>query len=262
MAEHTGDLLGSGLRQIQNVGEPSLTAFLPGPGKANRTAAIVAPGGGFMMLSWDSEGVLVARRLAEAGLAAFVLKYRLVETPADPADFTAALNGLVASAGRHLQPTPEHPYGEPFPGEAAAAEDGAQAVRLVRARAAEWGVDPRRVGFVGFSAGAIIAASIAAGEALGRPDFVGLIYGAQRAAPPKNAPPAFIAAAADDQLLARAQLPLFEAWRKAGAPAELHVFERGGHGFGLVAQGASSDHWFDQFVWWLQARRLLTAAEN
>ena len=86
-----------------------------------------------------------------------------------------------------------------------------------------------------------------------------MIYGALRNPVPKDAPPAFIATAVDDPLLAKAARPMFDAWRAANRPAELHLYERGGHGFGLVPQGSSSDHWFDEFVWWMEGRGLLKA---
>ena len=235
---------------LHNVSQPSLTPVLPAPGKANGQAVIVAPGGGFLVLSWENEGMAVARRLADAGVTAFVLKYRLGPTPTEPAAFMAFFNGkmgeLARSAGRG------DPLPPPFPTEGLAAADAAEAVKLVRARAAEWQVDPHRVGFVGFSAGAITAANIATGEPAGRPDFVGIVYGALRAPVPKDAPPAFIATAADDTLVSPFAAQMFQAWKAVGRPAELHIYERGGHGFGMNPQGSTSDHWFDEFLWWIQ----------
>lgn len=247
-----------GLRVIRNVSDPTLTAFLPDPAKATGTAVIVAPGGAFMLLSYDSEGALVARRLAEHGVAAFLLKYRLEPTPNDPAAFAVVLmrrlsgarNADAASGGT-----------SPFTTEDQATADGAEALRLVRRRAAEWKVDPHRVGFLGFSAGAIMTTNLAtADERASRPDFVGVIYGALRGPVPADAPPAFFATASDDPLLGKAAIPMVEAWRAARRPAELHLYERGGHGFGLVPKGSSSDHWLDEFLWWMQGRGLLKAA--
>jgi len=253
--ERTEKLLGE--LRVRNVSQPSLTPFLPAPGKATGAAVIVAPGGGFMMLSWESEGTAVARRLADAGVAAFVLKYRLDPTPDDSAAFTrqfmATMASLAKGGGGGAGTLPN------FAAEAPAAADAAEAIRLVRSRASEWGVDPHRVGLVGFSAGGITAANVATGPATGRPDFVGIIYGALSKAVPADAPPAFIATAADDPLLRAAAIPMFEAWRAAGRPAELHLYEKGGHGFGMVPKGTSSDHWFDEFVWWMQASGLLGA---
>jgi acetyl esterase/lipase len=248
-SERTEVLMGE--LRVRNVSQPSLTPFLPAPGKANGAAVIVAPGGGFMMLSWDSEGTAVAKRLAEAGVTAFVLKYRLDPTPDDAAGFTRAFMARLATAGREEQLT--------FSAEKPAAADAAETVRLVRRRAAEWGIDPRRVGFVGFSAGAMTASNVATGDPKGRPDFVGIIYGALHQPVPTDAPPAFIATAADDNLLKGAAIPMFQAWRAAGRPAELHLYERGGHGFGMLTKGSTSDLWFEQFVAWMRARGVMSA---
>jgi acetyl esterase/lipase len=114
---------------------------------------------------------------------------------------------------------------------------------------------------LGFSAGGILTANLAtAADPASRPDFVGVIYGALRNPVPKDAPAAFIATAVDDPLLAKAAQPMFDAWRAANRPAELHLYERGGHGFGLVPKGSSSDHWFEEFVWWMEGRGLLKKA--
>lgn len=253
--ERTETLLGE--LRVRNVSQPSLTPFLPTEGKANGAAVIVAPGGGFLMLSWESEGTRVARRLADLGFAAFVLKYRLDPTPDDPGAFTQAfmakMRALSAPGAGPAQPMA-------FPAEKLAAADAAEAVRLVRRRANEWGVDPKRVGFVGFSAGGMTASNVATLDPTGRPDFVGIIYGALRNPVPADAPPAFIATSADDPLLKDAAIPMFQAWRAAGRPAELHLFEKGGHGYGMNLQGFTSDHWFDEFVWWMQSRGVAGAA--
>ena len=247
-----------GLRVIRNVSDPTLTAFLPDPAKATGTAVIVAPGGAFMLLSYDSEGTLVARRLAEHGVAAFLLKYRLEPTPADPAAFAVVLMRRLGEARNADTASGGAPR---FTTEDQASADGAEAVRLVRRRAAEWKIDPHRVGFLGFSAGAIMTTNLAtADDRASRPDFVGVIYGALRNPVPADAPPAFFATARDDPLLGKAAIPMVEAWRAAKRPAELHLYERGGHGFGLVPKGSSSDHWLDEFLWWMEGRGLLKRA--
>jgi acetyl esterase/lipase len=243
---------GAGDVSVWNVSQPSLTPFLPPPGKANGAAVIVAPGGGFWYLSWQNEGARVAQRLADEGFTAFVLRYRLDPMPDSSAGFkvasTAKLLALFAQASKGGV------QDRVFPAEARAAEDGAEAVRLVRRRATEWRLDPKRVGFVGFSAGGITAANVATLDPTGRPDFVGIIYGALHHPVPRDAPPAFIAVSADDGLLGKAAIPMFQAWRAAGRPAELHVFEKGGHGWGMSVHDLTSDHWFDEFVWWMRAR--------
>ncbi len=254
--ERSADIFQSGETAVLNVTTPTLEVFLPESGKANGSAVIVAPGGGFFSLSYANEGTAVAQRLAGEGVAAFVLKYRLARTPEDP-------KALQAQIAKTLGPVVmRNASGKPdelprFPAEELAAADAAQAVKLVRGQAARWGVDPERIGFVGFSAGAFTAANVAIGDPSARPDFVGLIYGGLRTPVPKDAPPAFIATAADDPLLPNDGLLLYRAWREAGRPAELHQYERGGHGFGIKPKGATSDHWIDEFVWWMGARGYL-----
>lgn len=242
--------------QIRNVSIPTLEIFRPTADTANGTAVIVAPGGGFVTLDYDNEGTSVALRLAQQGVTAFVLKYRPIQTPASfeemMADHMNAMDEMMQRVKTGLpQEVP------PFPGEELAMQDAAQAVRLVRGRAAGWGIDPKRVGFVGFSAGAFLAADLAIGEKASRPDFVGLIYGGVRTPVPSDAPPAFIAAAADDPILPNDAIQIYNAWKAAGRDAELHVYERGGHGFGTTGTGAPSDHWLDALNWWMRSRGLL-----
>jgi acetyl esterase/lipase len=169
-----------GDRSIRNVSEPSLTPYLPAAGKATGAAVIVAPGGAFDFLSWDNEGTRVAERLADAGIAAFVLKYRLNETPADEQAFNAYVIQLIIGLGK--QPPEQGFIARPISkGETMAAEDAAAAVRLVRARSKDWGIAPGRVGFLGFSAGAFTTTNVAADpDVQNRPDFIGVIYGGAR----------------------------------------------------------------------------------
>ncbi|WP_322405324.1 glycosyl hydrolase [Massilia luteola] len=244
-----------GGRRVRNVTRGTLTPVLPPPGRASGAAVIVVPGGGLMMLSIDNEGYDVARWLAERGVAAFVLKYRLVPTSADPKSFdremAAKMVAIIvssktgASSGDNAELAP-------------AVEDAQAALRYVKAHAGSFGVDPERVGMLGFSAGArITLAAAIADDVAGRPRFVGLMYGAMRAvAVPENAPPAFLAIANDDPLYGK-NSGLVEAWRAAKRPVELHRYERGGHGFGMREHGTTSDHWKDEFLWWLQARGVL-----
>lgn len=247
---------GSGDLMIRNVSEPTLELFRPTPGQGNGTAIIVAPGGGFVGLGYDAGGTSVARALAQRGVTAFVLKYRTIRSEPDsmqlPQTHLKEMDFIMARAksGTPLQ-IPS------FAGEPHAVEDGARAVLIVRQRASEWGIDPRRVGFIGFSAGAFLAVDLAIGDAASRPDFVGLLYGGLRTPVSANASPAFIAGAADDEYLPNDAIQLYSAWRQAGAPAELHVFEHGGHGFDLRPKGTTSDQWFEEFMLWLQARGLM-----
>jgi acetyl esterase/lipase len=218
---------------------------------------IVAPGGGFVGLQYSAEGAEVARRLAQHGVTAILLKYRTILSPADPMQMPEVhmkeMSVIVARAKSGVPA--EVPR---FAGEAHAVEDGSRALEIVRARAQEWGIDPKKVGVVGFSAGAYLAADLAiAGKAQARPDFVGLIYGGVRYPVPAGASPAFIAGAADDEFGPNDPVLLYSAWKRAGAPAELHLYERGGHGFGMDIKGATTDHWFDEFIWWMESRGLI-----
>jgi acetyl esterase/lipase len=245
----------TGMTLVRNVTQPALTPFLPDPGKATGAAVIVAPGGAFMMLAIDHEGWQVARWLADHGVAAFVLKYRVNPTPADDAAFTDALNQLLARVASPGAP-PVDPQAATHP----STEDALAAIQLVRARASEWKVDPKRVGLLGFSAGAILTERVALyKEAAARPDFVAPIYPPMTAVTvPSDAPPMFTAVAADDELFGHSGFGLVEAWRKAGRPIEFHYYDGGGHGFGMTRKNTTSDLWIDEFYAWMKARGWLS----
>ena len=252
------DRLPDGGTMIFDVSEPTLELFRPAPGRANGAAVIVAPGGGFVALGYTRGGTEVARALAARGITAFVLKYRTIRSGDGPMrmpDVHLKEMDIVMSRAKTGTPV-EMPR---FAGEPHAVEDGVRALTIVRQRASEWGIDPRRVGVLGFSAGAYLAADLAIGDAASRPDFVGLIYGGLRTPVPAGAPAAFIAGAADDEYQPNDPVLLYQAWRKAGAAAELHLYERGGHGFDLHRQGTTSDHWFDQLLAWMQSHRLASS---
>jgi acetyl esterase/lipase len=245
----------------RNVTRPTLTPFLPAKGKATGAAVIVAPGGGFMVLSMKNEGIDVARYLADHGIAAFVLKYRLRPTPVDDQEMQADMARMMAGP---RTPADRPPADRPPPGALPLAlDDAQQALRMVRSRAAEWGVDPKRVGMVGFSAGAGTTMGTALrNDPAARADFIGIIYGSLGAVlVPQPAPPLFVAIAADDPLLGGGDFGLIKAWREAKAPVELHYYEHGGHGFGMRTQSLTSDLWADQFYAWMKARGLLTAGK-
>ena len=253
------DRMETGETMIYDVSEPTLELYRPAPGRANGTAVIVAPGGGFVALGYTFGGTDVARALANRGITAFVLKYRTIRSGDGPMrmpDVHMKEMGVVMSRAETGRPM-EMPR---FAGEPHAIEDGARAMAIVRERAREWGIDPHKVGVIGFSAGAYLAADLAIGAKASRPDFVGLIYGGLRTPVPEDAPPAFIAGAADDEYQRNDPVLLYTAWRQAGASAELHLYEQGGHGFDLHAKGKTSDHWFDELVWWLQSRGLVKTA--
>ncbi len=205
---------------IKNIHNPSITAYLPPKEKATGAAVVICPGGGHRELVFNAEGAEAARFLNGIGVAAFALKYRLAREPGSPYDLK------------------KHPR-----------EDVQRALRLVRSRAAEWGVDPARVGVMGFSAGGEVASIAAFSPGAGdpnaadpidrlnaRPDFLIEIYPGPLGIPdvvPKDAPPAFLLVANDDRGAARVVAGLFQRYRDAGAPVEAHVFARGGHAFNM-----------------------------
>ena len=240
---------------VRNVTHPTLTPFLPDPARATGAAVVVAPGGAFMLLAIDPEGWRVARALNERGIAAFVLKYRVMETPEDIAEATALMNQrtLEGIADPTKQPTIQYPP---------STDDALAALAMVRARSTEWGVDPNRVGMIGFSAGAMTSLNtvMAAEEGQG-PNFFGYIYGPQPSVEvPADAPPMFNAIAFDDEFFPSQGFPIAEAWHAAGRPVELHAYSRGGHGFGLGREGTTTQLMMDQFVAWMGAEGFLTAA--
>jgi acetyl esterase/lipase len=241
-------------RVVRNVTQPTLTPILPAKGSANGAAVIVTPGGGFMVLSIENEGYAVAHWLAEHGITAFVLKYRVNPTPASEAEMT--------ELGKRMFLAPPGAARPPLPTSEIAVADGQEALRLVRRRATDWGIDPKRVGMVGFSAGAMTVLQVALKNAAdARPDFIAPIYGpVDSVTVPANAPAMFFARAADDPLIPLNSFGLVDAWHAAGAPVELHVYEHGGHGFGASHRGTTSDLWMDEFYAWMKDRGLLGAA--
>lgn len=232
----------------RNVTAATLMPFLPDPAKASGTAVIVAPGGGFRTLSMENEGWDVARALAARGVAAFVLKYRLNQTPVDMGAFEQSMGQMFAGATRPQRPTPEAQLKMIEPQIA----DARAAFALVRSRAKEWNLDSSRIGMVGFSAGGMLtmATAIAGGDA--KPAFLGNIYGPLMPLPvPSGAPPLFVALAADDPLFGEPEYGLIDGWRKAGRAVEFHLYEQGGHGFGMYPKETTSTGWFSAFASWL-----------
>ena len=231
--------------QAQNIVRPVLLYYPAERSSAAGTAMIVAPGGGFRTLMMSYEGVDVAKRLNRMGVDAFVLKYRTTYVdPAAPAGGSGP-GTTGPQAGQNVREM--------------AGADGRQAVRLLRQRAAEFGVLSSRIGIIGYSAGGAVALATVYGAAEGRPDFALPIYaaGANSNPPPEGAPPLFIAVAADDQTVGfQGSIDLFGAWRKAGLPAELHVFQTGAHGFGK--KGGGADHYLDRVEEWLRLNGWLT----
>lgn len=232
----------------RNVTEATLTPFLPDPAKATGSAVIVAPGGGFRTLSMENEGWAVARALADRGIAAFVLKYRLNQTPADMAGFEASMRQMFSGAARPARPSPD----AMLAGLAPQIADARAAFALVRSRAGEWKVDPKRIGMVGFSAGAMLTMATTVAGVDAKPAFIGNIYGPLSAMTiPADAPPLFVALAADDPLFGNIDYGLVNAWRTAKRPVEFHLYEQGGHGFGMYPKETTSTGWFDAFAKWM-----------
>lgn len=238
---------------VRNVTQPTLTPVLPDPAKATGAAVIVAPGGAYMILSLDHEGWKMARRLADQGIAAFVLKYRTSETPVDEKAFGAFAQQRGAQIAKDVAAGVQS---IPDPG---ATEDALAAVKMVRDNAAKWGVDPNRVGMVGFSAGAVTAIKVGVSPvAAARPNFIAPFY--PSLAPevvPADAPPMFLAIAFNDALFGKQKLGIVEAWRAAGRPVEFHGYETGGHGFGFGMPNTTTPLVFDQLMVWMKARGYL-----
>jgi acetyl esterase/lipase len=237
---------------VRNVSRATLTPFLPDPAKATGAAVIVAPGGGFRILSIGDEGWEVAKALNEHGVAAFVLKYRLQPTVPAWAEFDKG-NPLTA-------PPPGAAPGTPpaRPSMAMPLADATAAFKLVRARAKEWHIDPKRVGMVGFSAGAATTMAATLQSTENKPAFIGFLYGRMAAIEvPADAPPLFAALASDDPLFGNSDFGLITAWKKAGRPVEFHLYQNGGHGFGLGHTGKTSKGWFPQFMLWLEVNGML-----
>lgn len=241
----------------RNVTVATLTPFLPDPGKATGAAVIVAPGGGFRTLSMENEGWDVAKALAERGVAAFVLKYRLNQTPRDMPAFEQSMREMFSGAARPPRPAPE----AAIAGLAPQIADARAAFALVRQRAKEWRVDPDRIGMIGFSAGAMLTmATTLAGEDA-KPAFIGNIYGPLAPVKvPAGAPPLFVALAADDPFFANSGFGLIESWKTAKRPVEFHLYEQGGHGFGMYKKETTSTGWFNAFADWLRMHGFLQAA--
>jgi acetyl esterase/lipase len=233
-----------GLKVVRNVTQPTLTVYLPE--NPNGTAVIVCPGGAWHFLSIDLEGTDIARWLNKRNITVFILKYRLLRTEKESfeAGVWARLND------------PQQMEAAMKPYRPLILADGQQALRLVRQRAGEWGVDPRRIGMMGFSAGGMLTACVALQhDPESRPDFAAPIYAApfEEVPVPEDAPPLFLLCAADDDMATGVSTRLFTLWKAAGRPVELHIYSRGGHGFGLREQGLPSDCWLERFTDWLES---------
>lgn len=253
----------SGDRVVSNVSEPTLTVLLPDPAIATGTAVVIAPGGALRALAIDNEGVKAAEWLNGKGIAGFVLKYRTRQQ-----DATAGRGGPPPGfAGPGRQELEIHnANANPAPDDAALTEvlhmavaDAQAALRLIRRNAADWHIDPTRVGIMGFSAGGGVAVGTALAEQSdASPDFLVSVYGPslQDVQVPDYAPPLFIAVGATHFNVTNGCLALFGAWKAAGKPAEIHVYDGVSAGFGMSRRGLPVDGWIDRFHEWLVAREL------
>lgn len=227
-------------RSISNVNTPQIFPYLPTDERVTDIAVIVLPGGGFDHLAIDKEGHDVARWLNTIGIVGFVLKYRTVGADSQE---------VIATATTDVQ----------------------RAIRLVRSRSQEWGIDPHKIGLIGFSAGGYLVASAAVSwddgqagasdpveRASSRPSFLGLIYPGVpedvKAQITQDTPPAFLVHADDDWLNSENSLRFYRGLHRAKVPAELHIYAQGSHGFGLGVRGGPVASWTGLFESWLESR--------
>jgi acetyl esterase/lipase len=228
-----------GFHRITDIHRPSMFVFLPPKEKANGAAVVICPGGGHRYLVMDLEGSLVAGRLNAMGIAAFILKSRL--SRAEGSTYQTDVHSL---------------------------QDAQRAIRTIRSRAPEWNVDPARVGIIGFSAGGEIAALAATRNGdNARPDFAVLVYAALPREMPLSdtTPPVFLIGAGDDPIAVR-MADLYPKLKAARVPAELHMYEHGGHGFGMTGRtpefrGWPVSHWPEQLERWFADRKILTPSK-
>ncbi|MDI1365798.1 MAG: alpha/beta hydrolase fold domain-containing protein, partial [bacterium] len=179
---------------------------------------------------------------------------RLNPTPADMPGFERSMSEMFSATAQRPRPDPQAAMAALAPQLA----DSRAAFALVRKRSAEWKVDPDRIGMVGFSAGAMLTLATTLADNDAKPAFIGLIYGPLTAVtPPADAPPMFVALAADDPFFANSGFGLIDSWRAAKRPAEFHLYEQGGHGFGMYPKDTTSTGWFDAYVRWLGMHGLL-----
>jgi acetyl esterase/lipase len=253
-----------GNRVATNVSNPTLTVYLPDAAKANGAAVVVAPGGALQALSLDGEGVRVAEWLNSKGVAAFVLKYRLRQQ--QPAQNNAG--GPPPGGGAPRQElTIVKGNANPAPGDAVLDEvlrmgvaDAQQALRLVRRNADQWHVDPKRVGMMGFSAGGGVSVGTVIANAPGASaDFLISVYGPslQDVILPDNAPPLFVAVGSNHFNVTNGCIALFAEWKKAGKPAEIHIYDQVNAGFAMSKRGLPVDTWPDRLLDWMLLHKLL-----
>jgi acetyl esterase/lipase len=240
---------------VRNVTVPTLEVYRPVGSKATGTGVIVCPGSAFVWLSYQNEGTEVAQWLANKGITAFVLKYRLYQTPEDPMEMKQFTRDLFRWLNKRDSVDDARFSSPPEKDRSLGLQDGVRAVEYVREHSSEYGIDPNKIGIIGFSAGARVTMNVVQHSSLGnQPDFAAPIYGGWKkgAGVPENAPPLFILAAADDGI-ATGSIDLYQSWIDAGLSAELHIYSKGGHGFGMDQRGIPVDSWIERFYDWLKA---------
>ena len=249
------------VRIVRNVVRPTLIPYLPDPANASGTAVIIAPGGGFALALDGDEGSRIAEWLAKRGVAAFVLKYRLVHTAADPKDFD---HEMKAVSERIQRTAKEHPGQVKTPVELRestewAIADGRQAVRYLRVHARDLNIAPDRIGLIGFSFGTGVSMGVVLHhDADSAPNFSAVVYGGgciDGCPVPQEAPPIFAAVAQDDVYTFAAVKKLFDDWSAAGRSIEFHSFSKGGHGLSGV-------HWMEPFGHWLESLGLMSPGDR
>jgi acetyl esterase/lipase len=235
---------------VTNVSVPTMEIFKPE--NPNGTSVIIAPGGGLYALSIKSEGTDVAKWLNEKGITAFVLKYRLVPTGEDG----------VAEISEEGSTNPQRIMERVKPVLPLSIADGLSAVSYVRSNAEGLGLNPDRIGFMGFSAGGAVTMGVTFNcTEENRPNFIIPVYPWMTVIPnyevPEDAPPMLIICATDDPLgLAKDSANLYLDWLKENHSVGLHMYAKGGHGFGMKKQGLASDNWIAQFHSWALSQGL------
>lgn len=238
---------------VRNVKVPSLIPYLPKPENSNGAAIIIAPGGAFLHHTFGSGGYEAAEWFRSQGFAAFILKYRVEETPRGEEDYQAYIAEKMAGyrAGglswNYAPATPDYAF-----------EDVNAAVKLIRERAQEFHIKPGKIGIVGFSAGALMAvynAESAPDEC--KADFIASIYGqlVMREMPDKL-PPMFAAMSSDDELSGQSGFEIIQAWQKRGI-VELHLYGQGGHNFGMRHEPFTNYLWPTEFLAWLRMLKII-----
>jgi acetyl esterase/lipase len=238
---------------VFNVVHPTLTVYAPDPGNKNGAGIIICPGGGFHFLAVDHEGSNAAFWLAKKGFTAFVLKYRLARVFTDN-PFDATSDKETSKKWDNDALLSVIPL---------AIADGRQAIRHLRTNSDKYGVDAKRIGIMGFSAGGLVAAATASDYTSDtRPDFVASIYGDLQATffgpVPIDAPPLFLACAQDDEFCFTPKtIAAYNRWYNENRSVEMHLFSKGGHGFGIGVDSTPTHNWLEQFHRWLGSEGLI-----